>query len=104
LVVSVRDSTAAPPLRLRVRVVPGARRSEVVGRLGDAWKLRVKAAPERGRANGELVALLARTLGVPRGAVRVARGHTTGEKLVEVDLLTREEAERRLVSAAELVA
>ena len=95
----VRDSSAARPLKLRVRVVPGARTSEVVGRLGDAWKLRVKAQPERGRANGEVVSLLARTLGVPRHAVRVARGHTTGEKLVEVDRLTREDADRRLAAA-----
>jgi uncharacterized protein YggU (UPF0235/DUF167 family) len=98
---SARDSSATTRLRLRVRVVPGARTSGVVGRLGDAWKLRVKAPPERGRANGELVALLARTLDVPRAAVRVARGHTTGEKLVEVDRLTREDADRRLAAAQE---
>lgn len=86
-------------MRLRVRVVPGARRSEVVGRLGDAWKLRVAAPPERGRANGELVGLLARTLHVPRTSVRVASGHTTGEKLVEVHDLTRDEAEALLAVA-----
>jgi uncharacterized protein YggU (UPF0235/DUF167 family) len=97
----VRDSSAARPLKLRVRVVPGARTSEVVGRLGDAWKLRVKAQPERGRANGEVISLLASTLGVPRDAVRVSRGHTTGVKLVEVDRLTREDADRRLAAAGE---
>jgi uncharacterized protein YggU (UPF0235/DUF167 family) len=97
----VRDSSAATPLKLRVRVVPGARTSVVVGRLGDAWKLRVKAPPERGRANGEVVSLLARTLGVPRDAVRVAHGHTTGEKLVEVDRLTRRDADRLLAAAGQ---
>jgi len=94
-------SSAETPLRLAVRVVPGARRSEVVGRVGETWKLRVAAPPERGRANGELIALLARTLGVPRSCVRVTRGHTTGRKLVEVQQLTREEVERRLVCAGE---
>ena len=98
---SARSTRTATPLRLPVRVVPGARRSEVVGRLGEAWKLRIAAPPERGRANDELVALLARTLRVPRSAIRVARGHTIGQKLVEVQHLTREEAERRLVSARE---
>ena len=97
----VRGTSAESPLRLRVRVVPGARRSEVVGRLGEAWKVRIAAPPERGRANDELVALLARTLRVPRSSVRVARGHTSGQKLVEVQHLTRETAERRLVSAGE---
>jgi uncharacterized protein (TIGR00251 family) len=98
---SVRGTSVETPLRLPVRVVPGARRSEVVGRLGEAWKVRIAAPPERGRANEELVTLLARTLRVPRSSVRVARGHTTGQKLVEVQRLTREEAERRLVSARE---
>jgi len=96
---SLGGTSAETPVRLSVRVVPGARRSEVVGRVGEAWKLRVAAPPERGRANGELVALLARTLRVPRSSVRVARGHTTGQKLVEVQHLTREEAEQRLGSA-----
>lgn len=97
---SVRERVSTTsPARLRVRVVPGARRSEVVGRLGDAWKLRVHAPPERGRANAEVVGLLARTLGVPRAAVRIARGHSTGDKVVEVDHVSREDAERLLGSA-----
>ena len=98
---SARDTSVETPARLPVRVVPGARRSEIVGRLGEAWKVRIAAPPERGRANDELVALLARTLRVPRSSVRISRGHTTGQKLVEVQGLTPQEAERRLVSAGE---
>ena len=86
------------PIRLRVRVVPGARTTQVVGRLGDAWKLRVHAAPERGRANDEVVALLAETLGLPRADVRVVAGHTTRDKVVELGGISRDEAERRLDS------
>jgi uncharacterized protein YggU (UPF0235/DUF167 family) len=77
-------------------VSPGARRSEVVGRLGDAWKLRVRSAPERGRANDEVSELLARTLRLLARDVRVVSGHASRDKLVEVDGLTVEEAERRL--------
>jgi uncharacterized protein YggU (UPF0235/DUF167 family) len=82
-----------------VRVTPGARRSEVVGRLGDAWKLRVHAAPERGRANAAVVALLADALGVPRAELRVVAGHATRDKVVELGQMTLEEAERLLFSA-----
>jgi len=77
-------------------VSPGARRSEVVGRLGDAWKLRVRSAPERGRANDEVSELLARTLRLPSRDVRVISGHASRDKLVEIDGLTDGEAERRL--------
>ncbi len=84
-----------------MRVSPGARRSEVVGRLGEAWKLRVRSAPERGRANDEVTALLARTLGLSPRDVRVVSGHTSRDKLVEIDRLTIEDAERRLSSGKE---
>jgi hypothetical protein len=96
---SVRERTAATPALLRLRVVPGARRSEIVGRLGGAWKLRVHAAPERGRANDEVVRLLARTLGVSRTAVSIVRGHGSADKLVAVDGLSLQEAEHRLDAA-----
>lgn len=91
--VSERAST-----RLRVRVSPGARRSEIVGRLGEAWKLRVRSAPERGRANDDVVELLARHLAVPRADVRVVSGHTSRDKVVEIERMTAEETERRLAA------
>ena len=77
---------------------PGARRSEVVGRLGDAWKLRVRSAPERGRANDEVTALLARTLHLSARDVRIVSGHTSRDKLVELDGLTIKGVEPRLSS------
>jgi len=86
--------------RLRVRVAPGAGRQGVVGRLGDAWKLRVTAAPERGRANDAVVRLLAEKLRLPPGSVNLVAGHTSREKVVEVEGLDGEEAARRLEGAS----
>lgn len=79
--------------------MPGARSSRVVGRLGEAWKVRVHAAPERGRANDEVVSLLADTLGVARSEIRVVAGHTMRDKIVELDRISLEEADRRLAAA-----
>ena len=78
--------------------MPGAASTRLVGRLGDVWKLRVHAAPERGRANDAVVALLAETLGLPRADVRVVAGQTTRDKLVELAGISQDEAERRLES------
>lgn len=73
----------------RLRVAPGAQRSAIVGRHDEGWKVSVAASPERGRANDELVALLA----------RVVAGLGARDKVVELAGITVEEAERRLAAA-----
>ena len=82
--------------RLRLRVVPGARRSEIVGRHGEAWKVRVTAPPERGAANDAVLELLAEALGVSARDVRLVSGHGSRDKMVELTGLEAEEAEARL--------
>jgi uncharacterized protein (TIGR00251 family) len=84
--------------RLRFRVVPGAGRSEVVGRYGEAWKVRVGAAPERGRANEELLKLLSRQLGVRPAELSVVSGRARRDKVVELRGLSAAEAASRLES------
>ena len=91
---------AAASTRLRVRVSPGAARAEIVGRHGDAWKVRVTAAPERGRANEAVLRLLAETLAVPRDAVTLVSGHGGREKIVELNGVGPALIERRLASAS----
>lgn len=65
-------------------MIPGAKRAAVVGRHGDAWKVRVTAPPERGAANDAVVRLLADALGVPARDVTIVSGHGRREKTVEV--------------------
>ena len=85
--------------RLRLRVAPGASRPGIVGRHGDGWKVRVAAAPERGRANDAVLELLADTLAVPRASVTLVSGAGSRDKIVELSGLTPDEIERRLATA-----
>jgi uncharacterized protein len=71
----------------------------VVGRHGDAWKVRVAAPPERGRANDAVVGVIAQALGVDRRDVRLVGGASGRDKVVELTGLTLDEAERRLAAA-----
>jgi uncharacterized protein (TIGR00251 family) len=89
---------AAARTRLTFRVLPGARRSEIVGRYGDAWKVRVRAAPERGRANAELLALLAERLDVQLAELSIVGGHAARDKVVELQGLSAAEAASRMES------
>jgi hypothetical protein len=86
--------------RLRLRVVPSAARAEIVGRHGDAWKIRVAAAPEQGRANDAVLRLLADALSLPRDAVTLVSGHGGRDKIVELAGVGPALIERRLSSAS----
>ena len=91
---------ARPHARIRVRAVPGSRRAGVVGPHGEAWKVRVTAAPEKGRANEELVAVLAGVLGVGRGDIEVVTGAGARDKLLLVRGIDDATAAERLGAAA----
>jgi uncharacterized protein len=82
--------------RLRLRIVPGSREPGVVGRYGEAWKLRVTPAPERGKANDAAIRLLAERLRVGAADIRLVAGHGSRDKIVEVSGLDADEAEKRL--------
>ena len=90
----------AESTRLRLRVSPGSGRTQLVGKHGDAWKVRVTEAPERGRANEAVLRLLAETLALPRTAVTLVSGHGGREKIVELTGVGPTLIERRLASAA----
>jgi uncharacterized protein len=85
-----------PSTRLRLRVSPGARRTEIAGRHGDGWKVRVAAPPEGGRANEAVLSLLAERLELPRRAVSIVSGHGGREKVVRLDGIAQSDSERRL--------
>ncbi len=71
-------------LTFKVRVVPRASRSELVGEHDGALRVRIAAPPVDGAANDELVRLLARAFDVPRSAVGITAGHTSKLKTVRV--------------------
>lgn len=73
---------------LAIKVTPNAPRTEIVGWLGDALKIKVHAPPVEGRANDALCDFLAAHLRLPRRAVTVLRGDTSRQKLVRVHGLT----------------
>lgn len=86
--------------RLKLRVSPGAARPSIVGRHGGAWKVRVAAAPEDGKANAAVVALLAATLALPLRDVEIVSGRGSRNKTVALQGIDDDEIERRLAQAS----
>ena len=71
-------------LTFQVYVVPRASRSEIAGEHNGGLRVRLAAAPVDGAANRELIAVLAKALGVSRSAVEINAGHTSKTKRVTV--------------------
>jgi uncharacterized protein YggU (UPF0235/DUF167 family) len=71
----------------------------VVGRYGDAWKVRVGAAPERGRANDAVVRVIAGAAGLGERDVRIVSGHGARDKILELTGIEPDVLERRLLAA-----
>jgi hypothetical protein len=85
-------------VRIAVQITPNAKKTEVIGVLEDALKLKLQAQPIEGRANEALVKYLSKVLAVPRSAVVITHGQTSKRKLIEVaGDLTPEGVERVLL-------
>lgn len=80
--VEIREEEGA--VVFRVRVAPRASRDAIAGVHDGALKVALTAPPVSGAANGALVKLLAKRLGVPKGAVEIVRGETARDKLLRV--------------------
>lgn len=86
---------------LPIRLTPGAASDRIDGWDVDAdgrpiLKVRVRARPIEGEANAALLKLMAKTLGVPKSAVSLARGGQSRTKMVAVAGLSGDEAKARL--------
>lgn len=84
-----------PPLRVQLKVIPAASR-EGIAWYGDLLKVKIRVAPQKGRANAAVKALLAAQLGLPVSAVYVVAGHTNPLKTVEFLGITAEELRQRI--------
>ncbi len=68
-----------------VKVIPKSSKTEFVGYLPDGtWKIKIAAAPEKGKANKELCSFLAERLGVPQSRVEIVSGQTSHRKHIRV--------------------
>jgi uncharacterized protein len=78
------------------KVVPGSSRTVVAGVLENMIKIRVAAAPEKGKANECLTAFLARQLGVKKNAIEILSGQTSPVKQVRVAGISAAEFQAKL--------
>jgi uncharacterized protein (TIGR00251 family) len=70
---------------LRIKVKPRARDSSLVQETDGTWTARVKSPPVDGKANAELIALVAGHFRCPKSAVTIKSGASGRIKLVKIE-------------------
>ena len=82
---------------LDIRVIPRAGRSGFGGLREGALLVRLAAAPVDGAANDELIALLAKTLRIPKRDITIVSGERSRSKRIRIAGLDRDQALAKLV-------
>jgi len=88
---------AVTDLLVPIKAVPGASSDRIVGMLGERVKVRISAAPEGGKANAAIRAMVARALDIPLSEIEIISGRTGAMKTIcvrsdrytSVDQITR---------------
>jgi len=81
---------------LLIKAIPGARRDQIAGPLGDRLKVRVAAPAEGGKANRAICGLLATATGLRTRDVHVVAGHASADKRIRIDRIDPARARERL--------
>ena len=71
-------------LILKIKVEPRSSRSGIVGQYGDAIKVKLTSPPVDGRANTELIEILAKEYGIRKKDVEIISGFNSKNKLVRL--------------------
>jgi uncharacterized protein (TIGR00251 family) len=80
-------------IRLEIKAVPGASKTEFAGIKDGRLRIRLAAAPEDGKANAELLNFLSKTLGCPKRDLRFLAGEKSRLKTIAAPLECRERVE-----------
>lgn len=72
------------PETVKIRTVPNARKSFCAGAYGDAVKIKISSPAVDGKANACLIDFLSGLLEVPKNSIKILRGQTSREKLLEI--------------------
>ena len=74
--------------KISVVIIPNAKISTVIGRIGMVWKIKLTAPAIEGRANEALIQFLSEILDISPSCIHIIKGHTSKNKIVEIRDIT----------------
>jgi uncharacterized protein (TIGR00251 family) len=73
---------------IKVKVLPRSSRSQIIGKEGDLFKVKLTSPPVGGRANRALIEVLSKKLKMPKGSIEITSGKRSRLKTVRIQGLT----------------
>ncbi len=74
------------PILITITVVPSSGKQGFVRDAAHSIKCFLKSAPEKGKANVELIKLLSKQLKLSQGLITIIRGQTSRKKTIRIDV------------------
>lgn len=72
-------------MQKKVKVKPNSKQQKIEEQADGSLNVHLKSPPVDGKANEELIKLLAEKFNVPKSYIRIKSGATSRQKLVEID-------------------
>jgi hypothetical protein len=72
-------------MKLKIKVIPSSSKDCIAGWLEDTLKVKVKAPPEKGKANKAIIKLLEKSLDLAKGSIIITGGTTSSRKIIEIN-------------------
>lgn len=70
-------------MQIKVHVLPHARQNSITESSDGILRVRTTAVPDDGKANEAVIKLLAKYLSVPKSQIKIVRGETGHDKIIE---------------------
>jgi len=77
------------PRYLNVKVIARSSRQKLIRLDKHHYKAKLVSPPEKGRANQELIKLLAEHFDVSPWLISIVNGHTSAQKLIKIDITVK---------------
>ena len=71
-------------MKLKIKVIPSSSKDCIAGYLEDSLKIKVKAPPEKGKANKAVIKVLEKTLNLAKGSVKISSGTSSCRKIIDI--------------------
>ena len=83
---------------LKVKIIPKSKVNRILGFEEDILKIRIKASPEKGKANKELIRFIAKSLSIAQSRITIISGHTSRLKKLQIEDISKKDLTQVIVN------